>query len=291
MTAPFSRPAHLRTRGPHLPPLDGIVQYDFAPGYVVFTLPCPKRVRVFAGGHLLADSIRVLTLFESDHIPIYYFPLADIRMDLLEPGTRVTQSPYKGTARHYSLTGGGSKYADIMWQYDRPIPACPDISGHASFYWHHVDRWFEEEEEVFVHVRDPFRRVECLPTSRRVTVDVAGERVADSARGVFLFETSLPVRHYLPRQDIRMEFLEPSDTRTCCPYKGEAQYFHLRVGGRLLKNAVWTYANPVHESARIAGLLAFAGELTGGIAVDGIEVPQPVTSLVHGYNYHGYHED
>jgi uncharacterized protein (DUF427 family) len=160
-------------------------------------------------------------------------------MDLFEPGRLTHHSPYKGDARHYSLKGAGGRYDDIMWHYDRPVPGCPDISGHVSFYWHEVDRWFEEDEEVFVHLRDPFRRVDCLPTSRRVTVGHAGVTLADTGRAVLLFETGLPIRPYVPLQDVDARRLEPSDTRTRCPYKGEAQYYHVRVGDTLLRDAVW----------------------------------------------------
>lgn len=282
------RKPHLRGRGPFLPPLDQVVQYPFAPGYVVFTLPCPKRIRVMAGGHVVADSTAALILFESDHIPIYYLPLADIRMDLLKPSQRVTTSPYKGNARHYSLKDGGGRYDDILWHYDAPVSGSPDLSSYASFYWHEVDRWFEEEEEVFVHVRDPFRRVDCLPTTRRVVVRHGDTVLADSARGVFLFETGLPTRHYLPLADVNMACLEPSDTRSQCPYKGEAQYHHVRVGGALVRDAVWYYANPVHEAARVRGLVSFATELLDQVTVDGTVVPPPATSFKLGYNYIGY---
>jgi uncharacterized protein (DUF427 family) len=283
------RQPHLRGRGPFLPPLDRVVQYDFAPGYVVFTLPNPKRIRVVANGVTVADTVDGLILHESDHIPIYYFPLSDIRMDLFEPGQRATHCPFKGTAAHYSLRGAPG-YEDILWHYPEPVPGCPDISGHASFYWHHVDQWFEEDEEVFVHARDTFKRVDCLPTSRRVTVEAGGRTVADSARAVLLFETGLPTRHYLPLQDCDAALLAPSDRRTRCPYKGEAQYYHLDLPQGRIENAAWYYADPVHESARIRGLVCFAGELVDRVTLGGREVEPPVTSFVKGYNYHGYHD-
>ena len=284
----MTREPHLRGRGPFLPPLDQVTQYPWAPGYVVFTLPCPKRVRVIANGVTVADSADVLMLFESDHIPIYYFPLADIRMDLFETGARRTECPFKGTATHYSLKGAPG-YEDVLWHYAEPIPHCPDISGHASFYWHEVDRWFEEDEEVFVHARDPFRRVDTLPTSRGVKVEAAGRTIAESSRAVLLFETGLPTRHYLPLEDVDRAFLAPSDHRTQCPYKGEAQYYHLDLPGReRLENVAWYYADPLHESARIRGLVCFAGEYMDRITVAGREEPRPVTAFQRGHNYHGY---
>ncbi len=284
------RKAHLRARGPFLPPLDQITQYPFEPGYVTFTLPCPKRIRVKANGQFVADSTRVLILFESDHIPIYYFPLEDIQMNLFEPGERRTQSPFKGVAKHYSLKDADGRYDDILWQYADPVPGSCDLSQYGSFYWHEVDQWFEEDEQVFVHVRDPFRRVDCLPSSRLVSVEHERTVVAASARGVFLFETGLPTRHYLPIEDVRREYLEPSNTRTQCPYKGEAHYYHLQIRDKVIKDAVWYYPEPVHEAARIRGLLCFAAEFVTRITVDGEDIGKPQTALVHGYNYHGYKE-
>ncbi len=282
------RQPHLRGRGPFLKPLDEVVQYDFEPGYVVFAQPAPKRVRVMAGGHLLADTTRALLLFESDHIPIYYFPIEDVKTELFEDGQLVTHSPYKGNARHYSLKDSDGKYDDIMWHYDKPVEGCPDISNHVSFYWHEVDRWFEEDEEVFVHVRDPFRRVDCLPTSRRVTATLNKTTLADTGRAILLFETGLPTRPYLPLEDCKTEHLEPSDLRTMCPYKGEAQYYHIRMGDTFVKNAVWYYPDPVHEAARIRGMLSFGLEFIDSLRVGDEDLPRPITSLTKGYNYHGY---
>ena len=188
------REAHLHGRGPFLPPLDHVVQYNFEPGYVAFTLPAPKRIRVVANGITVADSVRSLLLFESDHLPVYYFPLQDIRMDLFERGALTTESRFKGIANHYSLKDAAGNFDDILWRYEQPTTGSPDLSHHGSFYWHRADRWFEEDEEVFVHARDPFKRVDCLPSSRLVQVEHAGKVLAESSRSVFLFETGLPTR-------------------------------------------------------------------------------------------------
>ena len=282
------RQPHLRMRGPFLPPLDQVVQYSFEPGYVVFTLPAPKRIRVVTNGTTIADTTKALIVFESDHIPIYYFPLCDIRMELFEPGSLKTESTFKGVATHYSLKSAGGNYDDILWCYEHPAADSPDLSRHGSFYWHHVDQWLEEDEEVFVHARDPFKRVDCLPSSRTVLVEHEGQVLAESSRSIFLFETGLPTRHYLPLEDTNRRFLETSDTRTRCPYKGEAQYNHVRLGDTLLKDCAWYYADPVHEAARVRGLVCFAAEFVSSISVDRIAVPRPETSLVRGYNYHGW---
>ena len=277
------RKAHLRGRGPDLPILDQVLQYDFAPGYVVFTLPAPKRIRVRAGGETIADTVEGLILFESDHLPVYYFPVESVRMDLFERSTHKSSCPYKGEAEYASLAGQDSRYTNVMWRYPNPIPACPPIGGYVSFDWHGVDQWFEEDEEIFVHARDPYRRIDCLRSSRRVQVFVEGTEIADSRHGVFLFETGLPTRYYLPPEDVRTEFLKPSDTATQCPYKGNASYHCIDVAGKTYKDIVWYYPTPVREAAPIKGLLCFANEFVERILVDGVEQPRPVTGFSHGY--------
>ncbi|WP_282609603.1 DUF427 domain-containing protein [Pelagibius sp. Alg239-R121] len=281
------RKPHLRGRGPDLPVLDQVVQYDIQPGYVVFTLPAPKRLRVLAGGVTVADTIEGLILLESDHLPIYYFPIHSVRMDLFEGSERQSHCPYKGEAEYYSLKGKSGAYDDIMWRYAKPIPGCPPIGDYVSFYWHEVDHWFEEDEEVFVHARDPYRRIDCLPSSRRVQVVLNGLEVADSRSGVFLFETGLPTRYYLPPEDVRTDLLQPSGTTSQCPYKGQAGYKRITVAGKTHEDIVWYYPDPVREADRIKGLLCFANEFVDRILIDGVEQPRPVTSFSHGYNYHG----
>ena len=97
-----------------------------------------------------------------------------------------------------------------------------------------MDRWLEEDEEVFVHARDPQKRVDITMSNREVEVVLGGETVARSSGAMFLFETDLPTRYYLPADDVRMDLLTPSDIRTQCPYKGEAVYWNAIIGGRHL---------------------------------------------------------
>lgn len=277
------RKPHLRGRGPHFPVLDTIVQYDFEPGYVVFAMPSPKRVRVALGSEIVADSSRVLVMQESDHLPVYYFPIADVREDFLLPSSTTTQSPFKGTAAHYSLNTGITLAEDAAWRYLEPAPGCPPIADHIAFYWGKMSHWYEEDEEVFVHARDPFRRVDCLPSSRRVQVFLDGEQVADSRRGVFLFETGHPVRHYLPISDTRLDMFSPSRYASRCPYKGISNYYHVTANGKRHENLVWYYPEPVHEAERIKGLVCFHHELVDKILVDGVELDKEFTASSHGY--------
>ncbi len=277
------RKPYLRGRGPHFPILDTVTQYKSEPGYVVFTMPAPKRLRVMAGRAVVADTVEGLVMYESDHLPVYYFPIKDVEEAYLMPSATKTESPFKGIATHYSLNTGESLVEDACWRYLEPPPGCPPIADYLAFYWPKMSHWYEEDEEVFVHARDPFRRVDCLPSSRRVEVFVDGEKVAESKRGVFLFETGQPTRYYLPIADIRLDLLTASKYQSRCPYKGIASYYHLSVNGKRHDNLVWYYPEPVHESARIKGLVSFYNEFVDKILVDGVEQPKPMTASSHGY--------
>jgi uncharacterized protein (DUF427 family) len=277
------RKPHLRGRGPHIPPLDRVVQYDFQPGYVVFTQPTAKRLRVKVGGTFIADSRRAILLWETEHQVKYYIPLTDIRMDLMRPSPTRIVCPFKGEARHYTLALDGRAIEDIMWQHASPPAACPPIGDYGAFHWGKVDHWYEEDEEVFIHPRDPYRRIDCLPSSRLVQVHLNGELVAESRRSVMLLETGLPTRYYLLAEDVRPGILSPSDYSTGCPYKGWASYHHVTVGGRLYENMVWFYRDPKPEVLRIKDRLSFLNEFVDRVVVDGEALPRPATAISDGY--------
>jgi uncharacterized protein (DUF427 family) len=137
-----------------------------------------------------------------------------------------------------------------------------------------MDAWFEEDEEVFVHPRDPNKRIDILPSSRHVRVLMNGEVIADSHRPWLLFETSLPTRYYLPKVDVRMDLLEPTGKVTACPYKGDAQYWSVRAGAELVPDIAWSYQRPIPESIRIAGAVCFYNEKVD-IEVDGVLLDRP----------------
>ena len=132
-----------------------------------------------------------------------------------------------------------------------------------------MDAWFEEDERVFTHARDPHHRIDILRSSRRVEVIVNGVVVADSHRPTLLFETGMLTRYYLPLTDVRTDLLRPSSTATSCPYKGSASYWTLEVDGERFEDIVWTYPSPLPESSRIAGLACFYNERLD-IRVDGV---------------------
>ena len=131
-----------------------------------------------------------------------------------------------------------------------------------------MDHWFEEDDEIFVHPRDPYHRVDVLSSSRHVRVELGDETVAETDRPRLLFETNLPTRYYVPRMDVRMELFTPTEKRTHCPYKGEAVYWTANVNGEAFEDIVWSYPRPIPECAKIEGLLAFFNE-RADIWVDG----------------------
>ncbi|MBO3748220.1 DUF427 domain-containing protein [Streptosporangiaceae bacterium NEAU-GS5] len=223
--------------------------------------PTAKRVRAYLDGRAVADSVRALLVWESPHYPTYYFPLEDVESEVLKPTGETDHSPSRGDAQIHTV-GSGRKGQALVYE-DSPIE---EIRGHVRFAWDAVDAWFEEDEEVFTHARDPYTRVDILPTSRHIRVEIDGETVADSRHGRILFETGLPPRFYLPKTDVRLDLLRHTDTATHCPYKGQAEYWS--VGDH--KDVVWSYPTPLPESERVAGLMAFYTEKVD-LFVDGIK--------------------
>lgn len=123
-----------------------------------------------------------------------------------------------------------------------------------------VDQWFEEDTPIYVHPKDPFKRVDILASSRRIRVQIDGTTIAESATSMHLYETSLPTRYYMPLTSLNTTFLQPSMTKSLCPYKGEAQYYSVFVGGLEYKDICWYYKQPTVECAGIAGLCCFFNE-------------------------------
>ncbi len=207
--------------------------------------PIDKRVRLRLGEAVVADSGRVMMLIAPGKHPVYYLPSGDF-----VPG---------------ALDGA---LADAAIPFDGEPFGLPPLPDHMTVAWDAV-RWFEEDEEVLRHPRNPFVRVDCLPSSRRVQVVVGGETVADTTRAVFLFETGYITRHYMPREDVRPGILGDSPLTTYCPYKGEACYHHVSLGDRTWENIVWSYPDPYDECARIKDRVAFYNEKVDAVLIDG----------------------
>ena len=238
-------------------------QFNFEPpppGRTLYLEPTPKRVRVIIGGETVADSSRAMLLQESGLQPVYYFPPEDVRPDLLEPTDKHTHCPKKGDASYYTIRVGDRVVKNAAWYYPEPLDGAPPIRDLIAFYWDKVDSWMEEDEEVIGHARDPYHRIDTRKTSRHIRVSLDGQPLAETTRAVALFESNLPTRWYIPREDVVAELVS-SDKDTICPYKGHAGYYSARLEtGELIEDLVWYYAEPFSDALSVAGLLCFYNE-------------------------------
>jgi len=225
-----------------------------------------KRIRAYLGGELVADTTEPLLVWEKPYYPAYYIPLADVRAETLTGDGGVSHSPSRGDGRTFTVTAGGVERPGAALRYDdSPFE---DLRGAVRLEWDAMDAWFEEDEQVFTHPRDPYTRVDLLPSSRHVRVELDGVTLAETTKPTLVFETNLPVRYYVPRTHVRMDLLTASDTTSHCPYKGEAEYWSATVDGALT-DVAWSYPTPLPESHRIAGMLAFYPERVD-VFVDGV---------------------
>ena len=225
--------------------------------------PSPRWVRAFFGGVAVGDSKRMALLFEPGKLPLYCVPEADVKTELLTQGSEPL---------HFDLAAAGRTARNAAWHFD-----APELRGYLAFDWNAMDNWFEEDDEIFVHARDPHKRVDVLRSSRHVQVTLGSQVVADSHRPSLLFETHLPVRYYIPRADVRMDLLAPTDSHTRCPYKGVASYWSATIDGRTYKDIVWSYQVPIPECPKIEQLMCFFNERVDAISVDGVPEEKPRT--------------
>ena len=262
-----------------------------APGYLknpdhhIWLEASPRRVRVQFGGEWIADSTDMVLMYEANHLPVYYFPVKDVRLDLLHPTDHTSHCPYKGDASYWTVQAGGQSSENAVWAYEAPFDEMTAINlqDYCAFYWGRVDRWFEEDEEVFVHPRDPHKRIDTLQSSREVKIILGGETIAETSRSHFLFETGLPTRYYIPADDVRMDLLEPTDTKTSCPYKGASSYWTATVNGKTFEDIVRAYPDPVPECPKIKNLMCFFNEQVDAIFIDGEEADKPITKWTKMY--------
>jgi uncharacterized protein (DUF427 family) len=213
--------------------------YFTPPPHVTFVEPLGRRLRGALGGRTVVDSHEARLLHETGKLPRYLVPEAD---------TEVAGEPH---------------------------PATP---GHVTVPWDAVDAWFEEDERVLGHPRDPYHRIDTFATSRRVEIRLAGVLLASSTRPRVLCETSLPARWYLPRADVRVGLLVRSDTVTQCAYKGTANHWSAALDSGVVPDVAWSYDDEVRREAEdVRGMLCFYDERVD-VAVDGVARERPHTA-------------
>jgi uncharacterized protein (DUF427 family) len=235
-----------------------------------------KRVRAYLAGEVVADTLCPWLVWEVPYYPAYYFPLSDVRAELIDEGQAASHSPSRGDSAVRTVVVGAGRAPGAAQVYESS--ALEEIRGTVRLQWDQMEAWFEEDEEVYTHPRNPYTRVDILASTRRVEVQVEGVTVADSTSPRMLFETGLPVRYYLPRTDVRMDLLELTDTVTHCPYKGRAQNWGVRIGETVHADLAWGYPAPLAESQKIAGMVAFYNEQLD-ILLDGVMQERPRTKF------------
>jgi uncharacterized protein (DUF427 family) len=236
--------------------------------------PVPRRVRAMLGGRVVVDTTRAVYLWEWPNYPQYYIPVEDVAVGVLVDENH-EQKLSRGRARRMGLKSEGAERPAAARLYTED--SLPGLAGLVRFEWDALDAWFEEDEEVFVHPRNPYTRVDALRSTRRVRVELDGVVLAESSSPVLLFETGLPTRYYLDRTDVNFDALEHTDTETPCPYKGRtSDYWSVRTPVALYEDLAWSYSFPTASVASIAGLVSFYNEKVD-IELDGVRLGRPVT--------------
>jgi len=232
-----------------------------------------RRVRIQFNGKFIADTTNALYIWEHNKYPYFYVPKQDCSPEF-----------DKHLVTEKLISSDGKREALVLEYPKNPRPTekvstsilsfiagCDQRNGFIRFEFGEMDQWYEEDIPIYVHPKDPTKRIFILTSSRPIEVLLDGVVVAESSHSLHLLEPLLPNRYYLPRVSVDPAILIPSSLKTQCPYKGEAEYFHLKVKEKIYKNLIWYYRNPTLECSLIAGALCFYNEKVT-IRVDGQRV-------------------
>jgi len=228
----------------------------------------PRRVTGLFNSVYVFDTTRAQYVWEVPNYPQFYIPIEDF-----SPNAKLlTRAAVQGTgagAYWAELTVGSSKTQSVIDFRKGPL------AGLVKVVFGALDQWFEEETPIYVHPKDPYKRISVLPSSRHFRIEMEGVTLAETSAAIILLETSLPPRYYMPPTCINWSCLRKSTLETGCPYKGKANYYDVTVKGKEYKDIVWWYQYPTMESAQIAGHLCFYNEMVD-VYIDGVkeEVPK-----------------
>ena len=234
----------------------------------------PRRIRAVHDGRQVVDTLAARYVWEWANYPQYYLPRQDVAEEMLVTDGR-TEETSRGTVRWYWWASDGVDGAPVA----RLVVSSehPRLIDTVRFDWDALDHWFEEDEEVFVHPRSPYSRVDALRSTRRVRIALEGVDLAESSSPVMVFETGLPTRYYLNRTEVHFEHLVPTDTVTSCPYKGTTTgYWSVVIDGVVHADLAWSYDFPTRQLLPIAGLVAFYDEKVD-VYVDDVLLERPRT--------------
>ena len=236
--------------------------------------PATRRVRPMLGGRAVADAFAPLLVWEHPGYPTYYFPRDTVRAELRPTGVSHAVASVGEGLRHDVVINGRTAAGAAL-----TFPEAPEaVRDAVRFEWDAMDQWLEEDEAVFTHAHDPYKRIDVLASSRHVRIELDGVVVAETRRPHILFETSLPPRYYMPLTDVRLELFVPSDHHTRCAYKGEAAYWSVDTGTNVHTNIAWTYRTPLPEALKVTGLVCFYNERVD-LTLDGVLQERPRTTF------------
>ncbi|KAF6824982.1 DUF427 domain-containing protein [Colletotrichum musicola] len=245
------------------------------------TRPTDRRVRVLLNNTCIVDTIKAVHVWEHIAYPQYYVPTSELRNCSWKDKEDIQAEGGEPAAAVVEVTipardGVKEFKTDRALRFSNDEKISGALKGLIRLEFGSMDQWIEEEVPIYVHPKDPFKRIDTLPSTRSVEVKVAGKTVAKTNYSVHLLETNLPTRYYLPLSSVDQSVLRKSDLITKCPYKGDAEYYHVLINGEEHKDLVWYYRLPTHESAAIAGLLSFYNEKVD-IILDGQLLERPKT--------------
>lgn len=247
--------------------------FDGAKRLLGLVEPTYKRVRVVLNGETIADTKNALMLFDHIFAPRFLFHKDDVKWDVLQETDEVTHNRMYATIKHYNITVGDTIAEKAALTFEGAKGKQTSIDEYVGFEWDAMDAWYVEDEEAFGHARHPYHRIDFRKSSRHVQIKIGDQVVADSDRALFLFETALQPRFYIPQEDVKMALFTPTETHTICSYKGEASYYTANIDGQAYEDVVWYYPQPDPGMEQIKDLVAFYNEHDAiTILVDGEKV-------------------
>ncbi|KAI9673630.1 MAG: hypothetical protein M1817_002267 [Caeruleum heppii] len=255
-----------------------------------------RRVRALFNRIYVSDTTEAHHVWEHPYFPQFYVPVKSIKSGLLKKSQAVDkiesaflasiQVDQRATDRVLLFEKG--PLAGLVRMEFRSMGRLDFHRGHpqgtlgcalaTGLTVYAADAWFEEEQEVYGHPKDPYKRVDILPSSRTVTVSIEGKVIAESSNVTMLLETTLPTRYYLPKISVNWDLLTPSSQTSLCPYKGVAEYYHVTVNGKQYKDVIWWYRYPTAESIPITGRICGYNEKLD-ISIDGVLQDRPKTKF------------
>jgi len=224
-----------------------------------------RRIRALFNKTYILDSVTgAQHVWEHEYYPQFYIPSADFAKGVLHKGQSITNGDaWLGEVKV------DDRSTDKVLGFEKG-----PLKGLVRVQFDQMDQWFQEDEPCYWHPKDPFKRVEIVPSTRTIRVGVEGHNIAESSNVMMLFETGLPTRYYLPKTSVKWEYTAPSTTTSGCPYKGEANYYDVVVDGEAHKDAIWWYKYPTAESIAIAGRVCFYNEKVD-VWIDGEKQERP----------------